>query len=76
MEESRESIQMMKKWYGIMEDMCARPMIWMPIPESICWSEKERRSLRGILEAERGRRTMVVERRRAVEAVMMKERRT
>lgn len=59
-----------------MDDICASPMIWIPIPDSICWSEKERRSFRGILEGERGRRTMVVERRRARKEVIMKERRT
>lgn len=58
----------------------ARPTDWIAIPVSICWSEKDRRSLRGILDGYGdevdSRRTMSELRMKAVPAVMMNERRT
>jgi hypothetical protein len=74
---SKLSNQMMKKWYGTIVFILANPTLWMPIPVMICWSLKERRSLRKTgtdVDLRRPRRIMVEERMRATKLVMMKER--
>lgn len=77
--ERRESIQTMKKWYGIMDFIFASATDWMPIPVMICWSEKERSSLRMTLDSVlrlASPRMMTTERKRDVPAVTIKESRT
>ena len=78
--ESRESIQIIKKWKGTMELILARPTDWMPIPVMICWSERASKNLRGIFQGsndgESSRKMISALRARAMKAVMIKERRT
>ena len=70
---------MMKKWYETIVFIFARPTDWIPMPVTICWSEKERRSFRAMgadVLLRRPRRMMVEARRREMQFVTMKERRT
>lgn len=79
--ERRESIHIRKKWYGTIEDTFASPMLWMPMPVRICWSEYELRSLRRRTDSEelllraswKMREALRI---RETAAVMMKDRRT
>ena len=67
----------MKKWYGTMVFIFARPTDWMPIPVRICWSEKDWRSLRDIgaeVDFRRPRRMMEAERRMESMFVIIKDR--
>jgi len=75
-----DSIQTIKKWYGTMVSIFARPTHWIPMPVMICWSDSERSSLREMRDREAAWRSSArmiqAERRNARPAVMMKERRT
>ena len=75
--DSSERSQMMKKWYGTMVFIFARPTDWMPIPVRICWSEKDWRSLRDMgaeVDLRRPRRIMAAERRMESMFVIIKDR--
>lgn len=75
---SKLSSQMMKKWYGTIVFILARPTDWMPMPVRICWSEKDCRSFRltgAEVDLRRPRRMMAPESRKETKFVMMKERR-
>lgn len=77
--DKRDSIHIMKKWYGTIVSILARPTLWRPMPVIICWSEKDSNSFLNIFASFFRRsswKIIIALRIMAIPAVIMKDSRT
>ena len=77
--ERRDKSQMMKKWYGTIVFIFARPTDWIPMPVTICWSENPSSNFRATgadVDLRRPKRMIIEASKSEMQFVIMKERRT